>query len=448
MKTSICVAALLVALGSQAEVFAQSLVGFWEGEGDATATVGTDGMLVNGAGFAPGQFGQGFSFSGASQQSVNVPGGGGLDGLSEGTISMWVQWNGTQDAACCGGTAGNVLARQSNGIFSNNVIGLNSTNPNAGGLTWQPYNAGGPVITGGTPVGDGTFRHVAVTFSNGHHALYLDGALQGTAATAGTMNASASVPLAIGAWIGDGGGFSTSVVDDVAVFNRELAISDIQALAGGGTRPQDIVDPISGVTATASSELGGGFSRPAANTVDGVGRGTIIPDGLPGEGNGMWLSEGIGFAGGNDTDPEITFDLGSATDIGQMVVYNYNETLPGRPELLGRGVDEAEILVSLDGMNFDSLGMFSFAIAPGDGTNPGQVVDLDVTAQYVRLDVISNHNGTVFPDPTGFSDAGFVGLNEVVFFEPTGAGTVIPEPATLTLLGLSLVGLSVRRRTQ
>ncbi len=437
---------IILALAIPRATFAQSLVGFWEAEDTATATVGTDGTLINGAGFAPGRFGQGFSLDGSNGQFVEIPGGGGLNNVTEGTISMWVQWNGTQDSGF-GGTAGAVLARQSNGVFSDNIIGLNNTDPDVGNLIWQPYGSPAPVvITGGTPPGDGNFRHVAVTFSDGHHALYLDGVLQGTATTEGSTNDALAVPLTIGAWAGDGAAFSTSVVDDVAIFSRELSIGQIQALASGSDRPLDVIDPIEGVTATGSSFLFGGppaFDRSPANTVDGVGRGTEVPDGAAGEGNGMWLTEGIGFNAGNDTDPQITFDLGEVTAIGEMVVYNYNEILPGRTDLLNRGVQEAEILISDDGINFTSLGTEMFQIAPGNGSNPGRVVDLDVMARFVQLDIISNFNGADYTTGVTGADFGFVGLNEVEFFAPT---RVIPEPGTFTVLTVALMGLSTRRR--
>jgi len=412
---------------------AQSLVGYWEASGTPDATVGTDGTLQDGAGFAPGKFGQGFSFGGPSDY-VSVPGGGGLNAATEGTVSMWVKWSGSQDPACCGGTAGNVLARQQNGSFSNNILGLDNTDPGAGRLTWQPYNPGGPVITGATAVGDGTMRHVAVSFSDGYHALYLDGVLQGTSNQTGSLANNPATPLAIGAWNGDGGGYSTSVVDDVAIWNREVSINQIQSLANEANGALGIRDPFSGVTATASSYLGGGFNRQPGNTVDGVGRGTTSPDGNPGQGNGMWLSSG----GSTDSDPQITFDLGSVKGIGDMLLYNYNEV----NQFTGRGVNQAEVLISNDGSFFTSLGVESFDEAPGNGTNPGQVVPLNTNARFVRLDILSNYNGSQFPNGLNGVDSDYVGLNEVEFF-------AVPEPTTSliwSLLAGLTVGLGWRRR--
>ena len=50
------------------------------------------------------------------------------------------------------------------------------------------------------------------------------------AAPCGTISNAPGVPLAIGAWTGDGHGYSTSVIDDFKVFNRVLTQAEILAL--------------------------------------------------------------------------------------------------------------------------------------------------------------------------------------------------------------------------
>ena len=196
--------------------------------------------------------------------------------------------------------------------------------------------------------------------------------------------------------------------------------------------PQSGLERITGVTATATSELtAGGFNRVAGNTVDNVGLDTNIPDGAVGAREGMWLSTGNGVAGGTpDLAPEITFDLGAITNVGEMHVYNYNEFLTGR------GVDEAEVLVSNDNFVGDvrSLGLFNFTEATGLAELAPDIFDLGgVEAQYVRFDINSSHGG----------DNNFVGLNEVQFFQ-----AVIPEPASVaiwSLIGLGLAGFGYFR---
>ena len=203
---------------------------------------------------------------------------------------------------------------------------------------------------------------------------------------------------------------------------------------GGAELVQGIVDyvgaPMPGQTvriedvsiADLSSQLGGGFNRPAEFMLDGsgvnVGAGshTIVPDGF------MWLTAGNGFGSGTDTDPFVVFDLGQPRDVTSMRIWNYNEDLPNRPELLGRGVDEFEVLVSenVDGP-FNSLGIFSLDVAPGlDDEDFAEMFPLAGAAgiQFIKFDILSNHNGISYPTDLTDPDFAFAGLSEVQFFGP------------------------------
>ena len=428
-------ASLLTSATAQA-----ALVGYWRLDGNANAVTGVNGTLSGGpvAGTdRNGAAGGALSFNGALSQFASIAGGGGLNGATQGTISMWVQWNGTQDGACCG-TFGNVLARQQNGVFSNNIIGLSTNNPATANVTFQGY--GTPItLNAGGPVGN-TYHHVAVSFAPGSQKLYVDGNLVATAAAANaSLNNNAGIPLTIGAWTGDGAGFSTSNIDDLAIFDTVLSSNEISAIAKQQGSP---LNTISGVTVVASSSLGGGFARNANNLVDGLELNTTDPDGAPfvNSDGGMWLTTGSNFGGqGTDIDPQLTFDLGSRQVLGGTVVYNYNE-----PGLTVRGVDDFRILVSDDNFALDirDLGLFSLNQSPGTANNPGQIFDLgNVQARFVRFDIISNLRGSIFPGNLNNVDSNFVGLTEVQFF--TG---IIPEPATASLGLLGMAGLMLRRR--
>ena len=137
------------------------------------------------------------------------------------------------------GRSGAVIARQSNGKYSNNVLGLNNADPNLASLTWQPYGAGGPVAVGATPVGDNVWHFVAVTWdgTTGEHDLYLDGKLDGqdnSGANIGPLNSNANARFTIGAWIDDGSTYSNSTIHDVYIFNTVLSQSEIQDLQANG----------------------------------------------------------------------------------------------------------------------------------------------------------------------------------------------------------------------
>jgi hypothetical protein len=208
------------------------LVAYWPLNGNAEASLGLDGALVNGPVPVPDRLGTqngAIAFGGAQSQRIEVPSGGGLAGAQQGTISMWVNWNGTQDGGVVN-SFGAVLGRQQDGIFSANVISLNAADPATAMIQWR--RTSDVTITGVTPVGSDTWRHLAVTFTPTNSELYVDGNLEGTGG-ASSLNANATVPLTIGAWIGGGGSYSTASIDDVAIWNRVLSASEIADLALG-----------------------------------------------------------------------------------------------------------------------------------------------------------------------------------------------------------------------
>ncbi|HWN95248.1 MAG TPA: LamG-like jellyroll fold domain-containing protein, partial [Methylomirabilota bacterium] len=232
-----------------------TLVSYWPFNGNATATRGTSGTLVGGVTVAAdrnGVAGGALGFSGASQY-VTVPAGGGLNAATAGTVSMWVKWTGTQDADCCS-TFGAVLARQANGLFSDNILALNSADPNTARLVWRQSGGPAPVlITSSSAVGT-TWHHIAVTFASGGSTLYIDGIAQGTAA-GGAMNNNASIALSIGAWAGDGAGFSTSSIDDVAIWDQPLSPAQIAQLAAQSKTPLDFALPETAVYYAGDGQL-------------------------------------------------------------------------------------------------------------------------------------------------------------------------------------------------
>src|SRR3989344_437885 len=191
---------------------------------------GNNGTATNGAFFnSTGKYDGAYSFDGLNDY-ISISGGGGLNNLQTGSIGMWVKWIGTQDVAFQSSSYGNVLSRQKNGAFSQDIVGLNGNNPDTAKIIWNPYTYNGVAVTSATSPGSGTWRHIVITFSSGSHTLYMDGRNDGTGATTGTINNDATVPLSIGAWIGDGDGYSTSEIDEVRVWNRTFSASEVYEL--------------------------------------------------------------------------------------------------------------------------------------------------------------------------------------------------------------------------
>ncbi len=227
---------------------AATLVSYWPFDGNATATRGSSGTLMNGVtpavdrnGNANGALG----FNGLSSQWVSVPGGGGLNAAAQGSISMWVKWNGTQDADCCS-TFGAVMARQANGQFSDDILGLNNANPAAARIVWRQSGGPAPILITSTSIVGTNWRHIVVTFANTGSTLYVDGVAEGSAGGSG-MNNNPATPLSIGAWASDGGGFSTASIDDVAIWDRPLGAGQVAQIFAQTKTPLDFATPESAI---------------------------------------------------------------------------------------------------------------------------------------------------------------------------------------------------------
>tara|TARA_B110000037_G_scaffold215817_1_gene273801 strand:+ start:730 stop:1434 length:705 start_codon:yes stop_codon:yes gene_type:complete len=230
---------------------------------------------------------------------------------------------------------------------------------------------------------------------------------------------------------------STSSKNPLSFFRTVGVLALVSSATQGAT--------LTGVTIEdVSSELVSGFDRGAIRVLDGsgfdeaLGTHNVTPDGN--QGGGMWLNNGT-FANPNDPNAPgavITFDLGGSTALSSLTVWNYNEMLPGRADLLNRGANAVEILVaSAEGGAFASLGNFNFTIAPGvDNVDFGQDIDLSGLGaagdtRLVRFNITSSHGG----------DNNFVGLSEVRF-----DGAPVPEPTTGILALIGLAGCLRRRR--
>ncbi|MCC7299067.1 MAG: choice-of-anchor D domain-containing protein [Bacteroidia bacterium] len=160
---------------------------------------------------------------------VSIAGGGGLNNLQAGTIEMWVKWKGTQDKGY-GNQWGAVLARQSNGVFTNQLIALNGSNPATAKIIWNPYLYNTTALTSTLAAGDDVWNHIAITYSSGSHKMYINGNLVASSTTTGTINNNSSKVLTIGGWIDDGQGYSNSTIDEVRIWNYERTCAQIKSV--------------------------------------------------------------------------------------------------------------------------------------------------------------------------------------------------------------------------
>ncbi|MCA9150014.1 MAG: hypothetical protein KDA92_11965 [Planctomycetales bacterium] len=412
--------AVLAAISLNAPVRAE-LVGWWTFD-DVTGDVVPDsstfnnvGTLMSGASISddvPALLAGGHSLLlEGGDQHVLVEHDASLDMTEALTIAAWVKpigneaWDGilakspSDDSSL--NHAGNYELRIENGTrtmtFLHQQGGVDDT---------IPYG-GGPMIA------ELEWQHVAVTVDPDGITFYRNGLMHSTRPLTGFFGETNSNPLYIGSRADLFTGMN-GLLDDVRLYNVALTADDIAALADA-----EVVPPIPGLIPASiydvSSELTTNFGRGADNLVNGSGLfadGThsITPDGT------MWLNAGNGCCG-DDADPlgpgaEITFDLGAEVNIDHMKLWNYNEMLPDRPELLQRGVGTMDIMTAGEDLVFSTLAA-GVSVDSGSGdelVDFGQIFDFAGTkARYVKLSLLENLGG----------DNDFIGLSEVQFYKPS-----------------------------
>lgn len=132
-----------------------------------------------------------------------------------------------------------------------------------------------------------------------------------------------------------------------------------------------------------------------------------------------WLTSGIDFsADKSDRAPYIIFDLGQPVPLGEIRVWNYNET-----GMTKRGVKEVKIYGSAAPVAAQKKLLGTFVLEPAG--NAPQKLPLPAQSaafRYLTFEILSNHNGVSYPVKEGKTppDNGFAGLSEVKFFGAAG----------------------------
>jgi len=213
------------------------MVAWWPGDGNTRdIRGGNNGVLQNGATFAPGNVGQAFSFSGSSNEVVFIPDSQALAITGSLTINAWIKLSALPSGL------GQILFR---GDDRGNLDPYTLTISSSGNAYFHIEDASSASanVTSPSPMPVGVFTHVAGTLDagTGLMTLYVNGAVAAQTTTSirpfGTLTG-AHPGLGIGN-IQNPPAFSEpfpGLIDEVEVFSRALSQSEIQAIvnAGGG----------------------------------------------------------------------------------------------------------------------------------------------------------------------------------------------------------------------
>jgi len=203
-----------------------SLLGWWQGEVDATDSsgLGNNGTLEGGLGFASGVSGRAFACDGVDD-AVIVPDAASLD-LGEGDFSVtyWVRTAGQYPI---------LLDKRSANPCNGFMAYLQAGHP--GLRICEP--SGASQFTSSAFVADEDFHHVAVTVERASPTggrIWVDGELVHTFDPTPRQGWLANeVPLTIGRQGDDFGGLGhlQGILDDVRLYGRALSEADVHALA-------------------------------------------------------------------------------------------------------------------------------------------------------------------------------------------------------------------------
>ncbi len=204
---------------------ASGILAWWRGDGDAGDNVGNSpGTVVGTVGYDTGEVGQSFSFNGSSGY-VSIPDSALLDSISNRfTVEVWFRNNVVGNNGDWAGIVckGNTAWRLQATAFADTV-------------TFSATGASSDLI-GTRSVNDGQWHHAAGVYDGTNIFLYIDGTLDGSHASSGSI-AQNNYPVAIGANANPPGVvyYFNGSVDEASIYNRALSASEIEAIyfAGG-----------------------------------------------------------------------------------------------------------------------------------------------------------------------------------------------------------------------
>ena len=213
------------------------LVGWWQGEGNATDIAGTDnGTLSGGVSFASGKVGQAFSFDGVNG-SVVVPDSSSLRLTTQLTIETWINPRSTNADQAIVGKLGGTTGNNGYELFLSWQNWL-SAQFNRPGQDWP-----GNVIayTNSSAIVPNVWYHVAWTYDQSAMKLYLNGLPVATNVIGPQAISVSSSDLRISGL--DNHVYFDGLIDEPSVYNHALSDSEIAAIYNAGSAGKCVSPP-------------------------------------------------------------------------------------------------------------------------------------------------------------------------------------------------------------
>ena len=209
-----------------------NMVAWWPGDGNTRdIRGGNNGVLQNGATFAPGKVGQAFSLDGVSNY-VQIPHNSTLNPSGPFSVDVWLKANSQQSSAQ------SLIIDKSHGHTDGTGWAMQT---NTDGTACFFYGTGGNTsdfhgVCTIVSVLDNQWHHLAGIFTGAEFRIYLDGALNNTL-TFNTPIANNTRAVNIGASWGGGSPtrFFHGLIDEAEYFNRALTDSEVLGIFNAGS---------------------------------------------------------------------------------------------------------------------------------------------------------------------------------------------------------------------